>query len=161
MIDLQCFSREKQLIQLWQLQAADETFLEFYVRLKNLAEEVDLCLGDPVTCDETQLNMVMLMSVKEEEIVQRLISLNAGAPLQDVVTCCHSFEAARDTSSTIQSAPSQLCAIFTYKRVIDATRQPNHLSQRSQGIEESPQLLMQPNPVSVAPNGAGLVSALP
>ena len=58
-------------------QEAGETFSEFYVRLKNLAEEVDLCSGDPVTCAETQLKMVMLIDVRKEEFLQHLISLNA------------------------------------------------------------------------------------
>lgn len=97
-------------------QATGESFSDFYVRLKNLAEEVDLCSGDPVTCAETQLKMVLLMGIRDEELVQRLLSLDTGAPLQDLVTLCRSYEAARNTASAIQSSPSQLCAISAYKK---------------------------------------------
>ena len=55
-------------------QAKGETVSDFYVRLKNLAEEVDLCSGDPVTCTETQLKMVILIGVRDKELVQRLLS---------------------------------------------------------------------------------------
>ncbi|XP_045120473.1 uncharacterized protein LOC123509916 [Portunus trituberculatus] len=80
------------------------------------AVEVDLCSGDPVTCAETQLKMVLLMGIREEELVQRLISMDSGAPLQDLVTCCRSYEAARNTASAIQSSPSQLFSISAYRR---------------------------------------------
>ncbi|XP_050705813.1 uncharacterized protein LOC126991118 [Eriocheir sinensis] len=89
-------------------QAAGESFSDFYVRLKKLAEDVDLCSGDPVTCAETQLKMVLLMGIREKELVQRLISMDTGAPLRDVVTCCRSYEAARNTASAIQSSPMLL-----------------------------------------------------
>ncbi|XP_045105474.1 uncharacterized protein LOC123500985 [Portunus trituberculatus] len=60
--------------------------------------------------------MVLLMGIREEELVQRLISMDSGAPLQDLVTCCRSYEAARNTASAIQSSPSQLFSISAYRR---------------------------------------------
>ncbi|KAG0724288.1 hypothetical protein GWK47_040884 [Chionoecetes opilio] len=97
-------------------QADGESFSDFFVRLKNLAEEVDLCTGNAMTCAEIQLKMVLLMGVRDEELIQRLISLDTGASLQDVVTCCRSFEATRHTASAIYSSPSQLRAMSTYKK---------------------------------------------
>ena len=97
-------------------QTDDESFSDFYVRLKSLVEEVDLCPGNPVTCTEIQLKMVLLMGVREEELVRRLISLDTGASLQDVVTCCRSFEATQTAASAIHSSPSQLCALSSYKK---------------------------------------------
>jgi len=97
-------------------QKEGETFSDFYVRLKDLAEEVDLCSGDPVTCAEAQLKMILLMGVKNEELVQHLISMHADASLQEMVTCCRSFEATKDAASAIHSSPSQLCAVSSYKR---------------------------------------------
>ncbi|KAG0721506.1 hypothetical protein GWK47_046307 [Chionoecetes opilio] len=55
-------------------QADGESFPDFLVRLKNLAEEVDLCTGNAMTCAEIQLKMVLLMGVRDEELIQRLIS---------------------------------------------------------------------------------------
>ena len=97
-------------------QTHGEPFSDFYVQLKDLAEEVDLCSGNPVTCAEIQLKMVLLMGVREEELVRRLISLDTGASLQDVVTCCRSFEATQTAASAIHSSPSQLCALSSYKK---------------------------------------------
>lgn len=96
-------------------QAVGESFSDIYVRLKNLAEEVDLCSCDPVSCAETQVKMVLIMIIREE-LIQRLISMDAGAPLLDLVTCCCSFKAARNTASTIQSLPSQLFSVSAYRR---------------------------------------------
>ncbi|KAG0718950.1 hypothetical protein GWK47_051498 [Chionoecetes opilio] len=67
-------------------QAGGELFSDFFVRLKNLAEEVDLCTGNAMTCVEIQLKMVLLMGVRDEELIQCLISLDTGASLQDLVT---------------------------------------------------------------------------
>ncbi|XP_069985567.1 uncharacterized protein [Penaeus vannamei] len=97
-------------------QKEGETFSDFYVRLKDLPEEVDLCSGDPVTCAEAQLKMILLMGVKDEELVQHLISTHADASLQEMVTCCRSFEATKDAASAIHSSPSQLCAVSSYKK---------------------------------------------
>ncbi|KAG0697957.1 hypothetical protein GWK47_026177 [Chionoecetes opilio] len=97
-------------------QADGESFCDFYVRLKNLAEEVDLCTGNAMTCAEIQLKMVFLMGVRDEELIQRLISLDTGASLLDVVTCCRSLEATCKTASAIHSSPSQLRAMSTYKK---------------------------------------------
>lgn len=97
-------------------QAEGETVNDFYVRLRNQAEEVDLCSGDPVTCSETQLKMVLLMGVRDEELVQRLLSLQAGSSLQDFVTCCRSYEAAKSTASAIHASPGQLYAVSSYKK---------------------------------------------
>ena len=97
-------------------QATGEQFSNYYVRVKNLSDEVDLCTGDPVTCAETQLKMVLLMGVRDEDLVQRLIALDSSATLQEFVTCCRSYEAARATASAIHSSPSQMCAVSAYKR---------------------------------------------
>lgn len=98
-------------------QAEGESFNNFYVRLKNMADEVDLCSGDPVKCSETQLKMVILMGVRDQELVQRLISLNATDSLQTFLTCCRSYEAARTTASAIKASPSQqLSALSAYKK---------------------------------------------
>lgn len=60
-------------------QANRKPFNDFYVRLKNLAEEVDLYSGSHIACAETQLKMVILMGVHDQELVQCLISLDIDA----------------------------------------------------------------------------------
>ena len=92
-----------------------ESFSDFYVRLKHIAEELDVCPGAS-TCEETQLKMIILMGVRDEELVQKLISLDTTASLQDVVNTCRSYEATRKATSAIRAPPSQLCATSTYKK---------------------------------------------
>ncbi|KAG0719861.1 hypothetical protein GWK47_049621 [Chionoecetes opilio] len=69
-----------------------------------------------MTCAEIQLKMVLFMGVRDKELIQPLISLDTGASLHDVVTCCRSFEATRNAASAIHSSPSQLRATSTYKK---------------------------------------------
>ena len=66
-------------------QADGETFSDFYGRMMDLADEVDLCSGNPQACADTQLKMILLMGVKDEELIHRLISMDASATLQDMV----------------------------------------------------------------------------
>ncbi|KAG0715833.1 hypothetical protein GWK47_011033 [Chionoecetes opilio] len=114
-------------------QADGESFSDFFVRLKNLAEEVDLCTGNAMPCAEIQLKMVLLMGVRDEELIQRLISLDTGASLQDVVTCCRSYEATRHTASAIYSSPSQLRVTSTFKKGRRHDKTPHSPQQPSSG----------------------------
>ncbi|ROT64570.1 hypothetical protein C7M84_017476 [Penaeus vannamei] len=84
--------------------------------MKDLADEVELCTGDRTTCAATQLKMILLMGVREEELVQRLVSLDSQASLDDFVTCCRTFESSRAAASAIVAAPSQLNILSSYKR---------------------------------------------
>lgn len=97
-------------------QATGESFSAFYSRLKDLADEVDLCTGDPTTCAAAQIKMILLMGIREEELVQRLVSLDSHTSLDDFVTCCRTFESSRAAASAISAAPSQLNVVSTYKR---------------------------------------------
>ncbi|XP_069994141.1 uncharacterized protein [Penaeus vannamei] len=97
-------------------QTPGEPFSAFYARMKDLADEVELCTGDRTTCAATQLKMILLMGVREEELVQRLVSLDSQASLDDFVTCCRTFESSRAAASAIVAAPSQLNILSSYKR---------------------------------------------
>ncbi|KAK7076445.1 hypothetical protein SK128_001792 [Halocaridina rubra] len=96
-------------------QADGEPLIDFYVRLKNLGEEINLCSGDPLTCADTQLDMVLLLELKDEELIQCLISMDTWAALQDVVNCCCMYEVTCSTASAIHSSSSQLSTISSYK----------------------------------------------
>ncbi|XP_069978514.1 uncharacterized protein [Penaeus vannamei] len=97
-------------------QTPGEPFSAFYARMKDLADESELCTGDRTTCAATQLKMILLMGVCEEELVQRLVSLDSQASLDDFVTCCRTFESSRAAASAIVAAPSQLNILSSYKR---------------------------------------------
>ncbi|KAK4309955.1 hypothetical protein Pmani_018422 [Petrolisthes manimaculis] len=51
--------------------------------------------------------MVILMGVREEELIQKLIFLDSHSSLDDMVTVCLSYEAARRTTSAIRAPPEQ------------------------------------------------------
>ena len=106
--------RRRELLSCKQLEG--ETFSDFYVRLKHIAEEVDICPGNSSACEETQLKMIILMGLRDEELIQKLISLNAKASLQEFVDTCRSYEAAKKATSAIRATPFKLCATSTYKK---------------------------------------------
>ena len=106
--------RRRELLSCKQLEG--ESFSAFYVRLKHIAEEVDICPGSSSLCEETQLKMIILMGVRDEELVQKLISLDTTASLQDVVNTCRSYEAARKATSDIRSPGPRMYATSTYKK---------------------------------------------
>ncbi|KAK4310272.1 hypothetical protein Pmani_018151 [Petrolisthes manimaculis] len=93
-----------------------ESFEDFYVRLRRIAEEVDVCPGNSSTCHETQMKMIILMGIRDDELVQRLISLDSTAYLADVVTICRSYEAAKCATSAIRAPQDQLRAVSAYKK---------------------------------------------
>ncbi|XP_066953187.1 uncharacterized protein [Macrobrachium rosenbergii] len=106
--------RRRELLSCKQMEG--ESFTDFYVRLRRIAEEVDLCPGNAAACEETQLKMVILMGIQDAELVQKIISLDTASSLQDVVTTCRSYEAAKNATSAIRAPPNQLRAVSAYKK---------------------------------------------
>ncbi|XP_068245143.1 uncharacterized protein mRpL22 [Palaemon carinicauda] len=97
-------------------QREGESFSEFYVRLKHVAEEIDVCPGQCAVCEETQLKMIIIMGVRDEELTQKLIALDTSASLATMVNECRSYEATRTATTAIRAPPSKLCAVSTYKK---------------------------------------------
>ena len=98
-------------------QSEGESFNDYYVRLRRLAEEVDICPGNSLQCMETQLRTIILMGVRDEELIRKIISLKTPTSLQDVVTTCRSYEATKSATSAVRSPPNQLCAVSAYKQM--------------------------------------------
>ena len=103
--------RRREMLSCKQLEG--EPFSDFYIRIKHIAEELDVCLGGSSTCEETQLKMIILMVVRDEKLVEKLINLESTASLQDT---CQSYEATRKATSAIRASLSQLCAVSTYRK---------------------------------------------
>ncbi|MPC42937.1 hypothetical protein E2C01_036571 [Portunus trituberculatus] len=55
-------------------QQVEECFNDFFVRVKNLAEAVDICKGANTQCEETQLKQVLLIGVCNQDFLRELIS---------------------------------------------------------------------------------------
>ncbi|KAK8372371.1 hypothetical protein O3P69_020950 [Scylla paramamosain] len=106
--------RRRELFSCRQMEA--ETFADFYVRLRRRAEEIDICPGKSSVCEETQLKSVILMGVRDDELIQRLISLDDKCSLQEMVTACRSYEAARCATSDIRAQPTQVRALTPHQK---------------------------------------------
>ncbi|KAK8381524.1 hypothetical protein O3P69_018541 [Scylla paramamosain] len=78
-----------------------------YQLLRRRAEEIDICPGKSSVCEETQLKSVILMGVRDDELIQRLISLDDKCSLQEMVMACRSYKAARCATSDIHAQPTQ------------------------------------------------------
>ena len=113
-------SQRNEAIRRWELftckQMEGESFDDFYVKIKRASEEVDICAGHNGQCEETQLKQVILMGLRDEELVQKLILLDT-AILQGVVTICRSFEAAKTASSAICTPSTAARGVSQYKKV--------------------------------------------
>ena len=70
-------------------QMIGEQFNEFFVRVKTLAEAVNVCTGGHADCESTQLEQVILMGVSDQELVQELIGIIPTHSLDQVVQHCY------------------------------------------------------------------------
>ncbi|XP_064100793.1 uncharacterized protein LOC135211412 [Macrobrachium nipponense] len=61
--------------------------------------------------------MMIIMRVRDEELTQKLIALDAAASLATMVNKCRSYEATRTATTAIRAPPSKLCAVSTYKKI--------------------------------------------
>jgi len=114
-------------------QAEGETFSEFYVRLKTLSEEVDLCKANDSRCEEAWIKHGILMGVRDEKLIQKLISMDASSTLQDAVTECCAYEAAKSTTSALRD-PAAVRAVSQYrkgKKVASMTKASSHTAAPS------------------------------
>ncbi|KAK3893333.1 hypothetical protein Pcinc_002887 [Petrolisthes cinctipes] len=60
--------------------------------------------------------MVILMGVRDEELVQKLLTNDTTPSLQDIVNTCRVYEATRSTTSAIRALPSKVNAVSAYKK---------------------------------------------
>ena len=87
-------------------QAVGESFADFFVRLKSLSEEIDVCKAHSNECEEVWIKHGLLTGVHDEELVQKIISLEASATLAEVVMLCRSHEATRLAASALRTPPA-------------------------------------------------------
>ncbi|XP_069993525.1 uncharacterized protein [Penaeus vannamei] len=69
--------------------------------------------------------MIILMGIRDEELIQKLICLPSHSPLQDMVKTCKSFEATKSATSDIHAIPNQLCAVSAYQKKKKGQYRPN------------------------------------
>ena len=95
-----------------------ETFDNFWVRLKQIADDIDLCKGN--NCVDNQLKHAILVGLKDNDTVQHLLRLKADTSLSDFLIVVRSREAAQRTSNAIQveyqPATGTVNAVSTYKK---------------------------------------------
>ncbi|XP_045135677.1 uncharacterized protein LOC123518742 [Portunus trituberculatus] len=104
-------------------QARGEPFSEFLVRLKSLAEEFDICKAHHLDCEEAWMKHGILTGVHDEELVTKIVSLDAASTLADVINVCRAHEATRSAASAIRASPT-VSAVSTYKQTKKAAHKP-------------------------------------
>ncbi|MPC57133.1 hypothetical protein E2C01_051107 [Portunus trituberculatus] len=96
-------------------QAVGEKFDEYYVRVKGLADALDVCKGQDDTCYEMQIKQVIMMGVRDEQLIQELIPNIPTLSLDEIVQQCYAFEVAHTTASVIASHEKMICVTSQYK----------------------------------------------
>ena len=108
-----------------------ETFDQFHARVQRLAEEVDVCATRSVACEEVQIRTVIMNGLRNEELVQKLLSTEKPPSLQETIKICKVFEAAKTATSDICAQPAQACAVSAY-------RKDKRDAQRTQPLDPAP-----------------------
>ena len=75
-------------------QQVGETFDQFYVCIKKLADEADLCKN----CIEQRLNTKIMSGLRNQIIRQKLLAITPFPSLKDTIEMCRSHEAAEKGS---------------------------------------------------------------
>ncbi|XP_063591351.1 uncharacterized protein LOC134768457 [Penaeus indicus] len=96
-------------------QADGESFDDFWIRLKILSQEIDLCKAQDQACCEQWKKHGILMGIRDEELTQKLIEMDRSATLQDVLEKCRSHESSKTASSALKDTVSSR-AVSQYKR---------------------------------------------
>ena len=78
-------------------QEIGENFDDFYVCIKQLAEEADIC----ETCKEQRITTKIMASINDQEMKQKLLAMTPFPYLQSVVDLCRSQETAIKDASIL------------------------------------------------------------
>lgn len=95
-----------------------------HLRLKNLAEEADLCAARGQRCEEVWMKHGRTMGVRDEKLVRPLLAMDSSFTLQDTLTECRTYEAARSAASAIQAPPAAFRGVSQYKQGKRAAHMP-------------------------------------
>ena len=96
-------------------QMEGETFDDFWIRLKLLSQEVDLCKIRNQTCIDEWTKHGILMGIRDEKLTQKLVEMDASATLRDVLEKCRSHESTKSASSALRDT-AKTCAVSQYKK---------------------------------------------
>ena len=88
-------------------QQAGESFNNFYVSIRELATDAELC----GTCLETRLTTRIMSGVRSEEVRKKLLALTPFPQLEAVVALCRSEESACNTEADLSSKPALNAAV--------------------------------------------------
>ena len=88
-------------------QQTGESFDNFYVAIRELATDAELC----GTCLETRLTTRIMSGVRSEEVRKKLLALTPFPQLEAVVALCRSEESACNTEADLSSKPALNAAV--------------------------------------------------
>ena len=88
-------------------QQAGESFDNFYVAIRELATDAELC----GTCLESRLTTRIMSGVRSEEVRKKLLALTPFPQLEAVVALCRSEESACNTEADLSSKPALNAAV--------------------------------------------------
>ena len=88
-------------------QQAGESFDNFYVAIRELATDAELC----GTCLETRLTTRIMSGVRSEEVRKKLLALTPFPQLEAVVALCRSEESACNTEADLSWKPALNAAV--------------------------------------------------
>jgi uncharacterized membrane protein YgcG len=80
-------------------QSTSETFDDFYIRLRGLAEAADLC----ITCSDTRLTTRIMAGIRDSETRRKLLALSPFLTLQHTINICRSEEAAKANEKSLSN----------------------------------------------------------
>ncbi|KAK8371940.1 hypothetical protein O3P69_019099 [Scylla paramamosain] len=91
----------------------------------------------PPQAPEAWIKHGILTGVSDEELVQKIVALDASSTLLDVVTLCRAYEATRSAATAIRASPAAR-AVSQYKKGKKATHKSKAESQRVAPTSSSP-----------------------
>lgn len=107
------------------------------MRLKGLSEEIDVCKANDKDCQEAWIKQGILTGDSDDELVKKIVALDASSTLSDVVTLCRAHEATRSAATALRAPPAARI-VSQYKKGKKATHKSKAESQRVAHTSSSP-----------------------
>ena len=116
-------------------QEQGESFSNFFIRLQEAAQLVDLCKGKD--CVKHQIRHAIVVGVQDEKLRKDILEMDSASTLEQVAQACEVYESVQEFSKEIEPSQASVFAMSAYKKDKKANTQGHGEQQTASGGPKS------------------------
>ena len=112
-------------------QEEGESFANFFIRLQEASQLIDLCKGKD--CVDYQIRHAIVVGVRDEKLRKDILEMDSASTLEQVAKACEVYESVRESSKEIGPSQASVSAMSAYKKGKKANKHGQDKQQSAGG----------------------------